>query len=282
MDKNRAFDEKAILLDCPGATRILEGFIKDELTKAGFTKGVIGLSGGVDSAVSAAISVKALGPENVLGIILPYKLSNPSSMEDAHAVADQLGMETRTIDITPMVDPYFEQYEPDADGVRRGNVMARQRMIVLYDISQKEKALVIGTGNRTEILLGYSTLHGDSAHALNPLGDLLKTQVWQLAEYYNLPEQVISKAPSADLWEGQTDEDELGFDYRTADKVITLMVDQRLSSDAIQEYGFSKKVIERISHLMKVNQFKRMPSIIAKLSHRTVGRDFRYPRDWGL
>jgi NAD+ synthase len=282
MKPERRFDEKSILLDCKATSRLLEGFIRSELHKAGFTRGVIGVSGGVDSALSAAISAKALGPENVLGVILPYKTSNPDSTQDAYEVAEYLGIRTREIDITPMVDPYFESYEPEADDIRRGNVMARQRMIVLYDLSQKEKALVIGTGNRTEMLLGYSTLFGDSAYAVNPLGDMLKTQVWQLADYYGLPAQVISKAPSADLWEGQTDEDELGIKYRTADIVITLLVDQRIPAEHIPRYGIDEKIVKRIATLMKNTQFKRMPPLIAKLGHRTVGRDFRYPRDWGL
>jgi NAD+ synthase len=159
--------------------------------------------------------------------------------------------------------------------------MARQRMIVLYDLSQKERGLVIGTSNRTEILLGYSTLFGDSAHALNPLGDLLKTQVWKLAEYIGLPERIVNKPPSADLWRGQTDEDELGFDYGMADRILVLLVDQRLSVERIAEYGFDRELVNRIADMIKRSQFKRMPPIIAKLGHRTVNRDFRYPRDWG-
>jgi NAD+ synthase len=282
MEKTRSFDISSLRLKVDKAKRLLEGFVRDELTKAGFHKAVIGLSGGVDSALSAAISANALGPDNVLGVIMPYKQSNPESRKHALLVAERLGIRTREIDITPMVDPYFEQYEPEADNVRRGNVMARQRMIVLYDISYKEHALVVGTSNRTEMLLGYTTLWGDMANAVNPLGDLLKTQVWQLAGEYDLPEEVIGKAPSADLWEDQTDEGELGFSYVTADTVIALMVDNRIPAKRIPSYGIDEKVVDRILHLMRVNQFKRMPPLIAKLSHRTVGRDWRYPRDWGL
>lgn len=278
----RTFDEKTLLLDCPQVARILENFVREELGKAGFTRGIIGLSGGVDSALSAAITARALGSDNTLAILLPHRLSSPQSRADALSVAKVLKLQTREIDITPMVDPYFDLNEPEAGTLRRGNAMARARMIVLYDLSQKEKALVIGTGNRTEILLGYSTLFGDSACAINPLGDLLKTQIWQLAEYYDLPKTVVCKAPTADLWEGQTDEGELGFPYRTADIVITLLVDQRIPAESIPEYGIPAETVRRIMRLMQVNQYKRMPPIIAKLSHRTIGRDFRYPRDWGL
>jgi len=278
----REFDDDLLRIDCETARRLLVGFIHNEITKTGIMRGIIGLSGGVDSALAAALAAEALGPDEVLGVILPHRVSNPESLDDARLVAGQLGIRTCEIDITPMVDPYFKLYEPEAGDIRVGNVMARMRMIVLYDLSHKENGLVIGTSNRTEILLGYSTLYGDSAHAINPLGDLLKTQVWQLSEFIDLPERVVRKPPSADLWQGQTDEDELGFDYGTADRVIALMVDQRLSRESIAEYGFTLELIDRIAGLIKKYQFKRMPPIIAKLSHRTVNRDFRYPRDWGM
>jgi NAD+ synthase len=278
----KTFDESVLTLDAPRTTALLENFVREELRKVGFKRGLFGLSGGIDSALTAAITAKALGPENTLGVIMPYRTSNPDSIEDANAVADHLGIETRVVDITPMVDPYLDQYEPEADAVRRGNIMARQRMIVLYDLSSKLHSLVIGTSNRTEILLGYSTLFGDSAHAVNPLGDLLKTQIRQLSRYYKIPEQVLEKAPSADLWEGQTDEGELGLSYAMADAILTLLVDERIPADSIPEYGIPEEHVSRVQHLMKINQFKRMPPLIAKLSHRTIGKDFRYPRDWGV
>jgi NAD+ synthase len=276
------YDERALRIDCEHVKQVLVGFLHDEVTKAGFRKAVIGLSGGVDSALSAALSAEALGADQVLGALLPYRSSSPDCVEDATAVAAQLGIRTVEIDITPMVDPYFERYEQDAGQVRRGNVMARMRMIVLYDISHKEKALVIGTSNRTELLLGYSTIWGDSACALNPLGDLLKTQVWQLAEYIGLPERVVKKTPSADLWQGQTDEGEMGIEYKTADRIITLLVDQRLPVERIVAHGFSRKQVDKVAEMIKRSQFKRLPPVIGKLGHRTVNRDFRYPRDWGL
>ena len=276
------FDDRWLKIDCEKARRLLVGFLKDEITKAGFQKAVIGLSGGVDSSLSAALSAEALGAENVLGVILPYKDSDPGSVGDARLVAKHLGIGTKEIDITPMVDPYFETHEPDAGRVRRGNVMARQRMIVLYDLSQKEKALVVGTSNRTEMLLGYSTLFGDSACALNPLGDLLKTQVWQMARHMGIPEKVVSKPASADLWQGQTDEEELGIDYETADRIILLMVDQRMPINRVLAHGFGREKVDKVARMIKSSQFKRLPPVIAKLGHRTVNRDFRYPRDWGL
>ena len=282
MTESRPFDDAPPAIDCARVRRILVGFLRDGITKAGFRNTVIGLSGGLDSAVAAALAAEALGPERVLGALLPYRSSNPEGRDDALAFAGRLGIRTREIDITPMVDAYLDRYEPDADLVRRGNVMARQRMIVLYDLSQKERALVIGTSNRTELLLGYTTLHGDSACALNPLGDLLKTQVRQLAEQMELPRRIIEKPPSADLWEGQTDEGELGIGYRTADAVIALLVDERLAPETIIARGFSEKDVEFVRGAIRKSQFKRMPPVIAKLGHRTVNRDFRYPRDWGL
>ena len=278
--RNHVF--RILEIDSERTWKILVGFLRDEITKAGFERAVIGLSGGVDSALSAALSAEALGPEQVLGAILPHRVSDTAGTADAKLVAERLGIRTREIDITPMVEPYFEQYEPEAGRIRRGNVMARQRMIVLYDLSYKEKALVVGTSNRTEILLGYSTLFGDSACAVNPLGDLLKSQVWQLAEHIGLPERVVRKQPSADLWQGQTDEGEMGIDYKTADLIITLMVDQRLSEKSIVARGIDKEQVELVAEKIKRSQFKRVPPVVAKLGHRTVNKDFRYPRDWGL
>jgi NAD+ synthase len=281
MNIEKQFNESELILDAPEVARVLEGFVREELGKAGFGKAVLGLSGGIDSALAAAIAARALGAENVLGIMMPYKTSNPASQADAEAVAAHLGIPTKLIEITPMVDAYFDSYQPEADGLRRGNAMARNRMIVLFDHSQRDKSLVIGTGNRTEIMLGYSTLFGDSACAVNPVGDLLKAQVWQMAEYYGIPAQVIKKAPSADLWEGQTDEQELGFSYAMADKVITLLMDHRLSGEEVAAYGVELELVKKIQRRIASTQFKRLPPLIAKISSRTVGIDFNYPRDWG-
>jgi NAD+ synthase len=271
---------KDLKLNTKIVRKILVDFIKKETTRFGLNKAVIGVSGGVDSAVSAYLSAEALGPENVLGVIMPYKTSSPESIEDAKLVISNLGIKSEFIDITPMCEPYFEKF-PDMDNIRRGNVMARMRMIVLYDLSAREKALVIGTSNKTELLLGYGTIYGDMASAINPLGDLYKTQVWQLAEELGVPKKIIEKKPTADLWVGQTDEDELGISYKVADKLLYFMIDERKTDDELVELGFERKLIERIRLMVQKNQFKRRPPIIAKISYRTINIDFRYARDWG-
>ena len=259
---------------------LLVRFIRDETAAAGFSKAVLGLSGGVDSAVSAALAAEALGKENTLGLIMPYRTSNPESVGHAAAVAAALGIAAETVDISAMVDAYCTAHAV-SEPVRRGNVMARMRMIVLYDRSARDTSLVIGTSNKSEILLGYGTLHGDLASAINPLGDLYKTQIWQLARLLAIPEVVVSKAPSADLWEGQTDEAELGFRYRDVDALLVAMVDERRTDDELKAMGFELAFIARVRHLVQANQFKRRPPVIAKVSHRTVNIDFRYVRDWG-
>jgi len=260
--------------------KILTGFIWTEITRTGYTKAVIALSGGVDSSVSCYLTAEALGPENVLAIRMPYRTSSEESLEHAQIVIDTLGVQSLTIPITDMVEPLFELY-PDMDQVRKGNVMARMRMIILYDQSVAFQGLVVGTGNKTEILLGYTTLYGDSACALNPLGDLYKTQVRQLAVELELPDVIVNKPPSADLWQGQTDEDELGFTYKSADQLLYLIVDKRYSFEDCVEAGFSADFVKKVSDRMRRNHFKRVMPPIAKLTNRTVGYDFLYLRDWG-
>ncbi|MBM2845557.1 MAG: NH(3)-dependent synthetase [Bacteroidetes bacterium] len=261
--------------------KLLVDFLRDEIHGAGFRKGVLGLSGGIDSTVAAYLAAEALGKENVLGVIMPYRTSNPQSRVDAERVAASLGIQTEVVDITPMVDPLLERGKI-LDPVRAGNIMARQRMIILYDYSHKEAALVIGTSNKTEIFLGYGTLFGDTASALNPLGDLYKTQVWQLARALNVPQNIIDKKPSADLWEGQTDEGELGFTYTQADHLLYNMIDERRSESELVAMGFQPEFVRTVKDKVKKSQFKRRPPLIAKISHRTVNVDFRYPRDWGM
>jgi NAD+ synthase len=261
--------------------KLLVEFIRDETHNAGFRKGIVGLSGGIDSTVVAYLAVKALGRENVLGILMPYKASSAQSREDAELVARAIGIRTEVVEITPMVDAYLARAN-GVDNVRAGNVMARQRMIVLYDLSSRERALVIGTSNKTEIFLGYGTLFGDLACAINPLGDLYKTQVWQLATALGVPQYLIDKQPSADLWEGQTDEGEFGFTYKRADHLLYFMIDERRSMSELKEMGFDPQLIERVKTMVMKNQFKRRPPLIAKVSNRTVNVDFRYPRDWGI
>jgi len=262
-------------------TRLLVDFVRDETHNAGFSKGIIGLSGGVDSAVAAHVSAKALGSRNVVGVIMPYRTSDPQSKDDAELVSKELGIPTEVVDISPMVDAYLTSTH-SVDRVRAGNIMARQRMIVLYDISSRGKGLVIGTSNKTEIFLGYGTLFGDTACALNPLGDLYKTQVWQLAGHLGVPEKIIRKKPSADLWEGQTDEGELGFTYRDVDQLLYNMIDERRSETELLKMGFEEDLVGRVKEMIKRNQFKRRPPLIAKVSNRTVNIDFRYARDWGI
>jgi NAD+ synthase len=262
--------------------KILVGFIRDELGKAGFRRAVIGLSGGIDSSTSCFLAAEALGPENVLALRMPYRTSSRDSLEDAQTVIEMLGVHSDTVDITPMVDPLFARF-PDMDQRRRGNAMARMRMIVLYDRSEAWKGLVIGTGNKTEGLLGYTTLYGDSACAINPIGDLYKTQVRQLAAALGVPERIRLKPPTADLWAGQTDEGEMGFTYADVDQVLYLLFDARYSiEETVTLSGFPRPFVEEVWRRVQRAQYKRQPPIIAKLSTRTIGIDFRYSRDWGL
>jgi NAD+ synthase len=262
------------------ARKILTGFIRSEITRAGFSKALVGLSGGLDSAVACALAADALGPKNVLAVRMPYRTSSPDSLEDARLVAEQLGVVLDTIEITEMVEPLLRR-DAKISNVRRGNILARARMIVLYDQSEAFKGLVVGTSNKTEILLGYTTLWGDMAAAINPLGDLYKTQLRQLAGSLGLPPSILRKPPSADLWAGQTDEGEMGLRYDEVDQLLYLLVDERRSPEECIEAGFKRAYIEKVLQRVRRNHFKRLMPPIAKLSNRTVGYDFLYPRDWG-
>jgi NAD+ synthase len=262
------------------AHQILTGFIQNEITRAGFSRALVNLSGGVDSSLSCYLTAQALGPENVLALCLPYKSSSPDSTEHAQMVIDALGVQSLTIPITAMADALINHF-PDMDRIRQGNIMARVRMMVLYDQSQAFNGLPVGTGNKTEILLGYTTLYGDSASAINPLGDLYKTQVRQLAKAIDVPQAILDKPPSADLWLGQTDEGELGFTYADVDQLLYLLVDQRYRPEDCVEAGFSESFVRAVMERVRKNQFKRLMPPIAKLSNRTVGYDFLYLRDWG-
>jgi len=262
------------------ARDILTGFIKSEITRVGMSRAIVNLSGGLDSAVSCALAVEALGSESVVVLRLPYRASSADSLAHAQLVIDQFKVRSETIEISAMVDPLFER-DPGISKLRKGNIMARARMVVLYDQSEVFKALPIGTSNKTEILLGYSTLFGDSASAMNPIGDLYKTQVRELACAMNIPAPIIDKAPSADLWDGQTDEKELGFTYDEVDKLLYLLVDERYSPQEAMEAGFDEKFVNTVTARIRRNQFKRMQPPIAKVSNRTIGYDFLYLRDWG-
>jgi NAD+ synthase len=262
------------------ARKILTRFIHSEITRAGFERAVIGLSGGIDSALSCYLTAEALGPDQVLAVRMPYRSSSPDSFEHAQLIIDDLGVQSITVPITDMVEPLFKQF-PDANHIRRGNVMARARMIVLYDQSEALGGLVVGTGNKTEILLGYTTLYGDSACALNPIGDLYKTQVRQLARDMGIPSVIIDKPPSADLWQDQTDEGELGFTYAEVDQLLYLLVDQRYRAEECVESGFDPKFVQTVVGRIQRYHYKRVMPPVAKLSNRTVGYDFLYLRDWG-
>ena len=273
-------DEIKIGLDGVSTVKLLSLFIRDELQKAGLKRLILGLSGGLDSAVVAYLSAGAIGHENVTAVIMPYKTSEPLNLEDARKIAEKLNLKVHTTDITSQIDSYFQSF-PDADRNRRGNKMARERMSVLYDISAVEQALVIGTSNKTEILLGYGTIFGDLACAINPLGDLYKTQVRILAEFLGVPGNILAKPPSADLYTGQSDESDFGFTYEMVDKLLYLLVDEKYTPDQCQKAGFQPAMIKKVINMIIKNQFKRSTPIIAKISNRTIGIDFRYPRDWG-
>jgi len=281
--KTEAAPGKAVLprltINCALATRILTGFIRDSISKAGMTRAVIGLSGGIDSAVSAYLAAQALGRENVLALRMPYSSSSAESLSDAEAVIEDLGLPRMTVSISEMVDPLIERF-PDMSRLRKGNIMARLRMITLYDQSMAWGGLVMGTSNKTEFLLGYSTIYGDSGVALHPIADLYKCQVRQMARHLGVPVSIINKPPSADLWVGQTDEEELGFTYDEADQVLFLLVDERYTVDEVADEGFDRDFVVKIWERVKANHYKRTMPNIAKLSKRSIGHDFLYLRDY--
>ena len=267
-------------LNAPLVEDILVRFIRSEVRRVGFRRGVFGLSGGIDSTLSAYLAAKALGPENVCGIRMPYSTSSEETMDHGSLVAHELGIRMMTVPIAEPIDAYFRQF-PDASRLRRANKMARERMTVLYDQSAAQDALVIGTSNKTELLIGYGTIHGDMASALNPIGDLYKTQVRTLSSSMGVPEAIIRKNPTADLWVGQTDEAELGFTYAEVDRLLMRMVDERARVDDLIADGFDPAFVTKIAKMVQASHYKRRLPLIAKLSYRTIGRDFLYARDWG-
>lgn len=269
-----------LALNATIAVELLTGFIEEETRRAGMKRVVVGLSGGVDSALAAVLARQALGKDGVIAVLMPYRLSHPSSQRDALALARRLGIRSETYDISPMVDAWFTS-DPKASLLRRGNKMARERMSILYDRSAVHKALVLGTSNKTELLIGYGTIHGDMASSINPIGDLYKTQVRQIAAHLKVPAAILRKTPSADLWPDQTDEGEIGFSYDHLDQLLFLLVDERQTRKSAIEAGWSAAMVDRVTRLIARSQYKRRLPLIAKLSSRTVGVDFRYPRDWG-
>ena len=254
-------------------------FIRSQLRQSGFERCVLGLSGGIDSALVAHLVAAAIGPERLLCVLMPYRTSAASSRGDAEAVVEKLGCPSELVEISTMVDAFFERAENrDASPVRRGNFMARMRMAVLYDRSVTFGGLVVGTGNKTESLIGYTTLFGDSACAFNPIGDLYKSQVRQLAAAMGVPDRIIEKAPSADLWTGQTDEAEGGFSYPQLDRLLYWRIDRRRSIEELEALGFERSTIDRVDRMVATSEFKRQVPPIAKLGPRTAGVDYLYPR----
>ncbi len=258
---------------------ILKAFLLNEIRKFGFNSIVLGLSGGIDSAVVCELAVRALGPDNVLALKMPYASSSPDSLEHAELMIRKLGIRAEEVSITPVVDAFFSTV-PSGQLLRRGNIMARTRMVFLYDVSARDGRLVAGTSNKTELLLGYGTMFGDMASAVNPIGDLYKTQIRGLARHLGIPEELIVKVPSADLWEGQSDEDDLGFSYEAVDLLLFMMLEKRMDKQAVLNEGIPEPFYDRVRKMVVRNQYKRMMPVIAKISGRTPGIDFRYARDW--
>jgi NAD+ synthase len=266
---------------------VIGEFIRGQLEQAGFDRAVLGLSGGIDSAVVASLVAEAIGADRLLAVMMPYRTSSPASRVDAESVVAALGCAGDLVDISPMVDGYFgAEAEPGAAGsegltatpLRRGNFAARMRMAILYDRSVTWSGLVVGTGNKTETLIGYTTLFGDSACAFNPIGDLYKSQVRQLAVALGVPDAIVRKAPTADLWPGQTDEIEGGFSYPVLDRLLFWRVDKRRSLEEMAELGFDGTLVERVDRMVAGAEFKRQVPPIAKLGPRTAGVDYLYPR----
>ena len=272
-------DELAI--DTDVARKVITGFIRGQLAQAGFERLVLGLSGGIDSALVAYLVAEAIGAERLLAIMMPYRTSSAASRGDAETIVADLGCASDVVEITPMVDGYFGSGEAgvaDASPLRRGNFMARMRMSVLYDRSVSFGGLVVGTGNKTESLIGYTTIYGDNACAFNPIGDLYKSQVRQLAAAVGVPFAVIAKAPSADLWPDQTDEAEGSFSYPLLDRILYWRIDRRRGTDELVAMGFDRALVERVERLVATSEFKRQVPPIAKLGPRTAGVDYLYPR----
>lgn len=280
MNARSSVPDVDLSIDCGLVEDILVRFIRNEILRTGFSKAVLGLSGGIDSSVVAFLAVKALGAENVLALTLPYKTSSDATTRDSQLVIDALGVATRNVPITDQIDAYFKRF-PDASRLRVANKCARERMTILYDQSASFGGLVLGTSNKSELLLGYGTQFGDLASAINPIGDLYKTQLRQLGGPLGVPASILAKAPSGDLWVGQTDEVELGFAYADVDRLLYLLVDRRWRESELLAAGFEASFVRQVMERVRKNHFKRRLPVIAKLSHRTVDRDFRYARDWG-
>jgi NAD+ synthase len=255
-------------------------FIRESVYRNGYKKSVIGVSGGIDSAIILNLLHRALGCENVFALLMPYKLSSPENIKDARMLCKQYSIQHQIIDISSQIDTYFSNYPTDSK-LLIGNKCARERMSILYDFSGRKKALVAGTSNKSEILIGYSTLHGDSAAAFLPIGDLYKTQVFKFAEFLKLPETIINKSPSADLWKNQTDEAEIGCSYQTLDETLHLLLVEHLSPSEMLTRGYEEEITRKIIKLILNSQFKRTMPPVAKLTTETIGLDYNYLMNWG-
>jgi NAD+ synthetase len=256
----------------------LTQFIREEMDQRGFNTAVIGISGGVDSAVTAFLAARALGPKNVIGVRMPYRTSSAASLEHAQLVIDALGIRAETIDITPAVDGYLG-HVPDADAARRGNVMARMRMITLFDLSAKYHAIPLGTGNKTERLFGYFTWHADDSPPINPLGDLFKTQVWALARHLGVPEVIVAKPPTADLVVGQTDEGDFGISYARADELLNWLLSGYSPADLIAQ-GFDREEVALVAKRVESTHWKRKLPTVAMVSPTAINESYLRPVDY--
>jgi NAD+ synthase len=276
-----------LAIDTDVARRVIAEFIRGQLRQAGFERAVLALSGGIDSALVAYLVAEAIGAERLRCVLMPSGSSSPASRSDAEIVVADLGCSSEVVEIGPLVDGFFGTgTTPGAAGdegleaspLRRGNFAARMRMAVIYDRSVTWGGLVVGTGNKTEALIGYTTLFGDSACAFNPIGDLYKSQVRQVAAAIGVPEAIIRKAPSADLWPGQTDEGEAGFSYPELDRLLFWRIDKRRSVEEVVGLGFEPAFVARVDRMVATSEFKRQVPPIAKLGPRTTGVDYLYPR----
>src|SRR5213596_1710220 len=270
----RTQENDPLAIDPELTRKWLVSFLKDEVVRRrGFKKGLVGLSGGVDSALTAFLAAEALGRENIIGVRMPYRTSSPESLEHAQLVIDKLGIPSVTVDISDAVDGYLKQVG-DVDPHRLGNVMARERMIVLFDLSAKHKALPLGTSNKSERLLGYFTWHGDDAPPVNPLGDLFKTQVWALARHVGVPEEIVGKPATADLIKGQTDEGDLGVSYLKADRILFHLIRGE------EPKGFTKEEVETVRKRLDSTHWKRRLPTVAVVSQTAIGEFYLRPVDY--
>ncbi len=251
----------------------IKRFLSGKLMRAAARGYVVGLSGGIDSALATALAVEAVGADRVLALIMPYRLSSADSVDHARLLAEQLRIEHREVDISPMIDAYFEKID-ESSQVRAGNKMARERMSILFDVSHETETLVLGTSNRSEICLGYTTWYGDSACSLNPIAELYKSEVRLMARHLGIPEPILSKPPSADLWANQTDEGEIGVTYDTIDGILRLVVDQGVKSiSELEQHGFAATDVSRVVSMMNRNAFKRRLPEVAPLEKPPIPDD---------